>query len=426
MHTPGAKRGRSSLLVKLSGKCAVRLRLAAGAMSIVIKRIKTSAAPQPEVSQITATSAGKHIRLPPVTDNVRSGDSMKNPVPSSSETSFTGTTSGVRHHSTFEQWVHPAVILVATDLADLDRLTLFALQQATETGCQLLWLHVVSANSTLAADALGMPYYDPAGALDAAARLLEPVCAVARSLEICCHAIVREGNPAREIAAVARQFKAGRVLLGTRSRSRLGKMLLGSVAERVLHLVNLPVMTIGAEAHLAAGEKTLNPIVLHPTSLGDSARANGNLAAAIAATQGAKLELLYVQSTPDPPHPDLPFPYLPNLEQPEASFRLTDQLRADSRARGGTRLGNESTAFQKLSALGSAISAHSGAEIEPVAVYGSASIEILAEAHARAAHLIILGAHRSSIFESIAWDRPHEQILAHARCPVLTLPEWTA
>ena len=165
-----------------------------------------------------------------------------------------------------ESWTHPAVILVATDLSDLDRLMPFAFAQATETGARLILLHVLASGASMAVDAVGMPYYDPAGALDFASKALEPVCAVARRHNIGCDALVREGQAAQQIAAAVRQFQADRVLLGTRSRSKLGKLLLGSVAEQVLRSVNIPVMTVGPEAHLPVENDDRQPVVLHATA----------------------------------------------------------------------------------------------------------------------------------------------------------------
>ena len=56
-----------------------------------------------------------------------------------------------------ERWTHPSVILVATDLSDLDRLMPFAMHQALQTGARLILLHVIAATEALAADLAGMP-----------------------------------------------------------------------------------------------------------------------------------------------------------------------------------------------------------------------------------------------------------------------------
>ena len=70
------------------------------------------------------------------------------------------------------RWTHPATILVATDLSDLDHLMPFALEEAGETGARLILLHVLSSSATITADAAGMPYYDTAGALEIADQML--------------------------------------------------------------------------------------------------------------------------------------------------------------------------------------------------------------------------------------------------------------
>jgi nucleotide-binding universal stress UspA family protein len=64
--------------------------------------------------------------------------------------------------------------------------------------------------------------------------------------------------------------------------------------------------------------------------------------------------------------------------------------------------------------------------VEPQVVHGNPSIEILAEASERRASLIVLGATDRSALENLTRDRTIYKILAHARCPVLTLRETQA
>src|SRR5579871_3724298 len=137
------------------------------------------------------------------------------------------------------RWTRPELILVATDLSDQDRLMPFALQQAESTGARLLLLHVLATSESMAIDAVGMPYYDPAGAIETAGNMLHAWCSVARNRGVSCEGLVREGNAAQQVIATARQFNADRILLGTRSRSKMSKLLLGSVAEQVLRSAHL-------------------------------------------------------------------------------------------------------------------------------------------------------------------------------------------
>jgi nucleotide-binding universal stress UspA family protein len=292
-----------------------------------------------------------------------------------------------------ERWTHPAVILVATDLSDLDRLMPFAFQQATETSARLILLHVLAAGTGMAMDAAGMPYYDPAGALEFAAKAMEPWCEMAHRQSIGCDGLVREGNAAQQIAAVVRQFQADRVLLGTRSRSKLGKLLLGSVAEQVLRSVNLPVITVGPEAHLPVESAGQERLVLHATTLREASRPSAALACQFAARQGARLVLLHV---------------LPPMDEME---------------RKGLPTGLDSTALRELRVLAEETGAGCCVTVDAVVAHGNPSIEILAAASERHANLIVLGATQRSALENLARDRTIYRVLAHARCPVLTLKE---
>jgi len=291
------------------------------------------------------------------------------------------------------RWTHPAAILVATDLSDLDRLMPFALEQAIDSGARLILLHILSPSASMSVDALGMPYYEPASGTEFAEKTLEPWCQLARRRSIACDALVREGRAAQQVAAVARQFQADRVLLGTRSRSKLGKLLLGSVAEQVLRSVNLPVMTVGPEAHLAVKCDGQMRVVLHATTLREASRPSAALACQIAAGQHANLVLLHV---------------LPPREAME---------------RAGMPTGLDSAAIHELRALSAETGAGCCSSVEPVVVHGNPSIEILSEAVDRQADLIVLGATERSAFENLTRDRTIYRVLAHARCPVLTLRE---
>ena len=55
---------------------------------------------------------------------------------------------------------------------------------------------------------------------------------------------VREGRPANEIAAYAREVDAGAVATGTRGRHGENRFLIGSVAERVVRTCPVPVLTV--------------------------------------------------------------------------------------------------------------------------------------------------------------------------------------
>jgi nucleotide-binding universal stress UspA family protein len=283
--------------------------------------------------------------------------------------------------------------MVATDLSDLDRLMPFALQQAHETQARIILLHVLGAGAGFAPDAVGMPPYDPAGAIEFAIKTLEPWRMKACGQEIACDVIVREGYPPQQIVTAARQFRADRLLLGTRSRSKVSKLLLGSVAEQVLRSVTLPVMTVGPEAHLEVSGDALQRVVLHATTLRETSRPSAALACQIAEKQRAKLVLLHV---------------LPPLAEMQRDRLPT---------------GLDSTAMGELRILAAETSAADSccAEIDARIAHGHPAIEILAMSAELSADLIVLGSTHRSTFHNLTHDRTVVRVLAHARCPVLTL-----
>jgi Universal stress protein UspA and related nucleotide-binding proteins len=56
---------------------------------------------------------------------------------------------------------------------------------------------------------------------------------------------LREGSPAREILGYAEEANCDVVVMGTHGRTGVDRLLLGSVAERVVRSSAVPVLTIG-------------------------------------------------------------------------------------------------------------------------------------------------------------------------------------
>jgi len=285
--------------------------------------------------------------------------------------------------STLTRWTHPSVLLVATDMNDLGRLMPFAFEQAAETGARVILLHVLGSAAAMSTDGAGIPYYDSGGAVEEAAR----------RRKIACYALVREGNAPRQIAEAVEELNADRILLGTRSRSKLSKLLLGSVAEQVLRSVNIPVFTVGPEAHLAAEDEGRERVVLYATTLKETSRPSAALACHLASERGATLLLLHV---------------LPPIDEME---------------RSGLPTGLDSAAMHELRHLAAETGAGCCTAVEPLVVHGNPSIEVLAQSSERRASLIVLGATQRSAVENLTRDRTIYRVLAHARCPVLTLRE---
>jgi nucleotide-binding universal stress UspA family protein len=173
-------------------------------------------------------------------------------------------------------------------------------------------------------------------------------------------------------------------------------MLLGSVAEQVLRSVNLPVITVGPEAHLPVQSGYEERVVLHATDLRETSRPSAALACQLADGMNAKLVLLHV---------------LPPVDEMQ---------------RKGQPTGLDSYAKHELETLAAETGAGTSTDVESKVVHGNPFIEILAEASVRNVSLIVLGATHRSPFENLTRDRTVYRVLAHAQCPVLTLREAQA
>jgi nucleotide-binding universal stress UspA family protein len=91
--------------------------------------------------------------------------------------------------------------------------------------------------------------------------------------------------------------------------------------------------------------------------------------------------------------------------------------------RNGLPTGLDSAAMMELRSLATDTARSTNTVIETKVVHGNPSIEILAESSERRASLIVLGATQRSAFENLTRDRTIYKVLAHARCPVMTLRE---
>jgi nucleotide-binding universal stress UspA family protein len=106
---------------------------------------------------------------------------------------------------------------------------------------------------------------------------------------------VRRGFPAREIASYITDNGIDLVCMGTRGRTGLGRLLLGSVTTRIVRTVNRPVLSVNpkaanAESELRGGFEN----ILVPTDGSKPAREAATHALELAQTYDATLHGLYV------------------------------------------------------------------------------------------------------------------------------------
>ena len=81
---------------------------------------------------------------------------------------------------------------------------------------------------------------------DWAEGVINPICDQVRAAHIGCVKVVKTSNhPDQAILYVAKEYKVDVIVMGSRGRSTLEELVLGSVAHHVVSQTALPVMVVG-------------------------------------------------------------------------------------------------------------------------------------------------------------------------------------
>jgi nucleotide-binding universal stress UspA family protein len=127
-------------------------------------------------------------------------------------------------------------ILVAIDWSELsNRAFQVAASLARKHDAELLVLYVVPLPAVM----YGPPPEDYLNHLLEELRHIKPSYPKARV-----RYLLAEGDPATAILGAARESKCGLIVMGTHGRTGLNRLLMGSVAERVVRKAPCPVLTV--------------------------------------------------------------------------------------------------------------------------------------------------------------------------------------
>jgi nucleotide-binding universal stress UspA family protein len=138
-------------------------------------------------------------------------------------------------------------ILVGVDFSHVSECALRrGVDLAEQLGASLVVCHVLPLDAPIYDLPLGMaaPTMSPEEATDIACRATEELVSRYASDNMELTSVVRRGDAATEIAAAARDANADLVIVGTRARTGVARILLGDVAELVVRSTNLPVMLL--------------------------------------------------------------------------------------------------------------------------------------------------------------------------------------
>ncbi len=186
----------------------------------------------------------------------------------------------------------PKSILVATDLNDLDFLLPVAVDQAKATGAMLWLLHVIPPDAYVSIESGAFPFAKKEKAFRDAEAVLAKVAKELKARNLACAYEVRRWYPVDRVTEFIHERGIKRLILGTSSRGKLGKLLLGSVAEELIRSLDIPVCTVGP--HFKPMPQSNPRRVIFAASLRHDTEKTFQFAVELAAGLAAELTVLYV------------------------------------------------------------------------------------------------------------------------------------
>jgi len=107
-------------------------------------------------------------------------------------------------------------------------------------------------------------------------------------------AVLRRGSPWRQVLATIEETRAELVVIGTQGRRGLGHAILGSVAEKIVRMSPVPVLTVGATGTASGSLKS----ILVPTDFGEPSRTALRIAIDLAKQYRSSLTLVHTSEVP--------------------------------------------------------------------------------------------------------------------------------
>ncbi|MGA2991756.1 MAG: universal stress protein, partial [Candidatus Korobacteraceae bacterium] len=197
--------------------------------------------------------------------------------------------------------------------------------------------------------------------------------------------IVKDGDISDEISQLISSEAIDLVIVGTRGRTGIKKLLLGSVAEKIFRNSPCPVVTVGPNVRVPRGPGAELTHVLVPTDFSPSSRSALEYAQFVARQHHARLTLLNVLDGP-----------------------ISDVQQLLGRSRAGLR---DFAAGEALLTSGPALVTRAGPVVETVLNF----------AHKERVDFIVLGVRSAAGLKDHAiWPNAYG-IVCGAPCPVLTV-----
>ena len=211
------------------------------------------------------------------------------------------------------------------------------------------------------------------------------------------HPVAAAGDASTTIVDQALTTRADLIVIGTHGRRGFKRLLLGSVAETVLHEAPCPVLTVSPQAEAASPDVVTFKRILCPIDFSPSSLQAFGFALDLARQGDGLVTLLHVVEWLAEDEPRA----MAHFDVPEFRRYMVDDAR------------------QRLRSLVVAES-REWCDINDVIVSGRAHREILKAAEARSADLIVMGAQGRGGIGLAVFGSTTQQVVRGAVCPVLT------
>jgi nucleotide-binding universal stress UspA family protein len=217
---------------------------------------------------------------------------------------------------------------------------------------------------------------------------------------IAIEAVVREGNTAGEILEQADTMKAELLVIGTHGRAGFERLLLGSVAEKVLRKASCPVMTVPRRLPDAVpAGPVLYKRILCPVDFSESSLHALKYAISMAQEADGQLTVLHVVAHEFEYEPDVAY---------HTGMRIGDFLKQ-----------REEVLRRRLQET--IAGTHEFCSVESLITQGKPWSEVLRVAGERQSDLIVMGVQGRGAADLLFFGSTTQHVVREASCPVLTL-----
>ena len=228
---------------------------------------------------------------------------------------------------------------------------------------------------------------------------LKRVLVARRTSDIKSAITVRAGNIVREILAEAKSSKSDLLVMGTHGRGAVRRLVVGSVAERVLRLAPCPVLTVRRGVNRARRSKSPFRTILCPTDF--SAASNSAVTYAQRLAKEADARLILMSAVEWPFEDDL-------MSAPVAALRPT--IEANARA----------ALARLLPRTGSGKSV-----TQPIVTVGNPGAAIIKLGRRQSVDLIVMGVSQRGGLDMALLGSTTHHVIREAAWPVLTVRTGT-